>query len=77
MVRVEVKIGRITALCPGCGDGRFVAPSKRLRSMDILTCVRCGTKVTYILLREQATRKSIQEAQKAIEASKALRRPKE
>jgi len=74
VLTVEVKIGRVSAACPGCGGERFLAPRVRPKSMDVLTCGDCGTKVTYILLLQQITQKSMAASDEAIEAARSQRR---
>jgi hypothetical protein len=57
MVTLEVKVGRISAVCPVCGGTAFRAPKKRPKSMDVLTCVACVTKFTYVFLLQQIAEK--------------------
>jgi hypothetical protein len=72
-----VKIGRITAVCPACDHEEFRCSEERPVAMDVMTCDRCGTKVTYGFLTEQIAQKSIDEADAALKAAKEKKHPKE
>jgi hypothetical protein len=71
MLKVEVKIGRISAACPACGGVHFHAPGPG--SMDVVTCMSCGASATYGLLQQQITNKTIAESEEAIKAARGLR----
>jgi hypothetical protein len=73
MVRLQIKIGSVLAVCPLCGADRFVARHKRLRAMDVLACEGCGSKFTYVFLLDEIARKSIKASDDAISSSKKRR----
>ena len=64
-----VKIGRITAICPACGHEDFRCREANPGAMEVMTCDRCGTKVTYGFLTEQIAQKSIAETDEALKAA--------
>lgn len=45
--------------------------------MDVMTCDRCGTKVTYGFLTEQIISRSIDETDAALKAAKERKRTKD
>lgn len=69
-----VKIGRVTAVCPACGHDDFRCREEVPGAMDVMTCDRCGTKVTYGFLTEQIISKSIDETDAALKAARDIRR---
>jgi hypothetical protein len=71
MLKLEVKIGRISAACPACGGVDFRAPGPG--SMDVLACMSCGANAAYGLLQQQITNKTIAESEEAIKAARGLR----
>jgi transposase-like protein len=73
MVRLQIQIGSVSAVCPLCGADRFVARHKRPRGMDVLACDGCGSKFTYVFLLDQIARKSIKASDDAISSSKKRR----
>jgi hypothetical protein len=72
--RIELKIGSISATCAICGAAEFVAPSKRPRANDVVTCKVCGTKFTYAFLLQRILRKLMEH--RPLKAARKPRRRK-
>ena len=70
-----VKLGSITATCPACGHEEFRCREETPSAMEIMTCDRCGTKVTYGFLTDQIAQKSIEQTDAALKASRDRKRP--
>ena len=70
-----VKIGSMRAFCPVCGHEDFRCPEEHPTTMDVMTCASCGTKVTHGFLVEQIARRSIDETDAALSASRNRNRP--
>ena len=72
-----VQIGRVTAVCPACGHVDFRCREEAPGAMDVMTCDRCGTKVTYGFLTEQIISRSIDETDAALKAARDRKRTKD
>ena len=55
---MQLILDAIVARCPSCGHRDFSAPAKPLPAGSPLTCARCGEKVYYTQLAEQAEREA-------------------
>jgi len=70
-----VMIGRITAACPVCGHTDFSCDREYPEALDVMTCGRCATKVTYVFLSRQIAEKALAESKAARESSRQRREP--
>lgn len=70
-----IRIGDITAACPGCGGMDFEPQSDEpLRLATELKCPACGQRVSYLVLLDQIGEEAMRRANKALEEFK--KRPK-
>jgi Zn ribbon nucleic-acid-binding protein len=72
---MQVKIGKVAAVCPVCKQAEFRSPVKRPNQMDVLTCAKCGIKYTYVFLLDQIARQSIAQSDDALSASRNRKPP--
>ena len=72
----EVRVGRLAAICPSCGQSSLFlrAKPKAQPKADSRICAGCGAEHFYTALREQVTRRTISEAERALERARAERR---
>ena len=71
----EVRVGRVAAVCPSCGNSSLFVRAKRKPQpkADSRICVGCGTEHFYTALIEQVTRRTISEAERMLERSRTQR----
>jgi hypothetical protein len=71
----EVRVGRVAAVCPSCGNSSLFVRAKRKPQpkADARICVGCGAEHFYTALIEQVTRRTIADAERALERSRAAR----
>lgn len=72
---MQVKIGKVAAVCPVCKRTEFRSPVEQPNQMDVLTCAKCGTKYTYVFLLDQIARQSIAQSDDALSASRNRKPP--
>jgi len=72
----EVRVGRLSATCPSCGQSSLFlrAKRRRQRKADSLLCAGCGAEHLYTALLAQVTRRTISDAQRALERARARRK---
>jgi transposase-like protein len=72
----EVRVGRLSATCPSCGQSSLFlrAKGRRRRKADSLLCAGCGAEHFYTVLLEQVARRTIADAESTLERARARRK---